>query len=68
MNVKWRMALVALLAGILVAGTGCGGINASGGVSPMMFLLPGVGQTKPAGEAPIPEVTATNPVLVAQAH
>ena len=47
-NSKWNvfrgpiaLTAIALLA---LAGTGCGGLGASGSVSPASFLLPGFGQ------------------------
>jgi hypothetical protein len=33
---------------IVLIGGGCGGMAASGALSPLMFLLPGLGQAKPA--------------------
>lgn len=69
MKLKWRVAATAAAAGFLVlTGAGCGGVDAQGSVSPLMFLLPGVGQTKPIPTAPGPEVTGTNLVLVARSN
>ena len=53
--------VLAMAATLLVLGTGCGGFAGSSAVSPLMFLLPGLGQTKPAlPQAPAPVQTATN--------
>jgi hypothetical protein len=38
--------------------TGCGGMNATGSVNPLMFLMPGLGQT---GPAPVEEPAQTHP-------
>ncbi len=53
-------AKLLLLASIipLICG-GCGGLSATPAISPLMFLLPGIGQTKPA---PLPN---TQPKQVA---
>jgi hypothetical protein len=32
---------------LILSGAGCSGINTSQSVSPLMFLLPGIGQTRP---------------------
>lgn len=39
-----RNVLAVLLAGVAVLGIGCGGLGASGSISPASFLLPGLGQ------------------------
>ena len=68
-NMRWRTAAAALMAGILIVfGAGCGGVNAGGSVSPLMFLLPGVGQTKPVGAPPGVEPPSTNLVLAARSN
>jgi hypothetical protein len=43
------MAKTLLLASVipLICG-GCGGLSATPAISPLMFLLPGIGQNKPA--------------------
>jgi hypothetical protein len=41
-----KSLLLALV--IAVIGGGCGGIAATPAVSPLMFLLPGLGQNRPA--------------------
>jgi hypothetical protein len=40
------VAFAAIL-GVAALGTGCGGIGASGSVSPASFFLPGIGQNTP---------------------
>ena len=53
--------VLAMAATLLVIGTGCGGFYAAPSVSPLMFLLPGLAQTKPASpQSPAPVQTATN--------
>ena len=47
MKVNWNMLRLAILGLLAAAGIGCGGINASKGVSPATFLLPGFGQAEP---------------------
>jgi hypothetical protein len=42
-----RVLQVLLCISVLLIWTGCSGVNASGSVSPLMFLVPGLGQTKP---------------------
>ena len=41
---KWTLFLMAFLIAVAATGIGCGGVNASGSVSPATFLLPGLGQ------------------------
>lgn len=67
-------AVPVLLAGVAFLGSGCGGLGASGSISPASFLLPGFGQndsqkqTLPAdrGEqlAASPQVAAVSVDLV----
>jgi hypothetical protein len=47
--------------------TGCSGVNATGTVSPLMFLVPGLGQVDPANNPtnPTPE-TVASPATPAQ--
>ena len=58
------------LAAIVLIGTGCSGINATHGVSPATFLLPGFfGQTPPVPEAlPAPVLTAESIQTLARAN
>jgi hypothetical protein len=47
--------------------TGCSGVNATGTVSPLMFLVPGLGQaapTAPSNTIPIAPFTPDHPVPV----
>jgi hypothetical protein len=46
-----RTVLLALLAAVAFIGSGCGGLGASGSISPATFLLPGIGQNTPARPA-----------------
>lgn len=41
-RVKRHILVVIILALIVLTTSGCGGINASGGVSPASFLVPGL--------------------------
>jgi hypothetical protein len=60
--------VLALGSAVLVIGAGCGGFYATPSVSPLMFLLPGLAQTKPAlPQPPGPGRTQTNQT-VAQAY
>ena len=60
---------LAVLPAILLIGAGCGGIAASEAVSPLMFLLPGLGQNKTQTPAPVaPEQPKSEPIgVLAQA-
>lgn len=52
---------LAILPAIVLLGAGCSGVNASGGVSPLSFFLPGLVQNKPAAPAaPAPEKVLSN--------
>jgi len=44
-----------LASAIPLIGTGCGGLSATPAFSPLMLLLPGIGQTKPAASPQIVE-------------
>ena len=59
--VKFRSAVKATLmtSAVLLIGTGCGGLYAAPTFSPLMFLLPGLAQSKPAASTP-PGQTQTN--------
>jgi hypothetical protein len=57
------MAIIPLLA--LVA-TGCSGVNASHGVSPASFFLPGLIQVQPEEEPLVPDSSAKEPVQIAK--
>jgi hypothetical protein len=60
--------VLALASALLVIGSGCGGFYAAPSFSPLMFLLPGMVQAKPASpQPPGPGQTETN-LTVAQAY
>jgi len=60
--------IIVMISAVLVIGTGCGGFSGSQTVSPLMFLLPGLAQTKPGlPPPPVPSQTQTNQT-VAQAY
>jgi len=60
--------IIVMISAVLVIGTGCGGFYAAPAVSPLMFLLPGLAQTKPGlPPPPVPGQTQTNQT-VAQAY
>jgi hypothetical protein len=42
-NILFRKAAPLAFAGIALFGIGCGGLGASGSISPASFLLPGIG-------------------------
>jgi hypothetical protein len=54
----WLAAVPALL----FFGTGCSGINASQGFSPLSFFLPGIVQAKPVQEKSPMNVSQPGPV------
>jgi hypothetical protein len=56
--------VLTLVSALLVLGTGCGGFTAASSVSPLMFLLPGLAQTKPAWpQPPVPGQTETGQIV-----
>lgn len=54
-----RLATAAACLAVAVVSTGCGGVNATGSVSPATFFLPGLMKVAPAkpapGTTPLPE-------------
>ena len=64
MRFNWKLLPLAIFLALPVLGTGCSGINASGGVSPATFLLPGLGQTEPQGR-PSPVAPTAPPITMA---
>ncbi len=58
MQLSWRWLGRAILLLPLLLAAGCSGVNASGSANPLMFLVPGLGQSAPApdhqGNLPIP--------------
>lgn len=55
MRIQRLSALTVALAGLILLGTGCGGISASRSVSPASFLLPGIMQYDPRPVEPGPD-------------
>jgi hypothetical protein len=49
----WKKLQLGVIAGLTVLATGCGGLHASYGVSPLSFFLPGLANadSKPANDA-----------------
>jgi hypothetical protein len=57
MKSNWKWIGLAGAAALMLLGGGCSGINASKSVSPLDFLLPGLGGLRVEGApAPSPEV------------
>jgi hypothetical protein len=48
----WLSRTLALAVTAIVVGTGCSGINTQQTINPLMFFLPGIGQTKPVEKQP----------------
>jgi hypothetical protein len=69
MRLGWRTLGVATLLIPAMFTIGCGGVNATGSVSPLMFLMPGLGQTGPAPveapAAPCPADLSQDPIQIA---
>ena len=67
-NSKWnlfRKAAALVMASVALLGIGCGGIGASGSISPASFLLPGLGHND-SQKAPADEVEQpTSPQVAA---
>lgn len=59
-----RNVLLAFAAAIAIFGSGCGGLGASGSVSPATFLLPGLGQAAPKAPEASPEDNSGMPLSV----
>ena len=67
MRFNRKLAGLAMLTLLILSGAGCSGINASKGFSPLMFLLPGLGQTSPApADDPVPQPQPVQTVALAQ--
>jgi len=56
---------LALAAVVLGLGTGCGGIAATQSVSPLMFFLPGLVETRPGSPQIVPVMRAAAPARIA---
>jgi hypothetical protein len=53
-RLKWRFLWLAIPVALALLGAGCGGINATQGVSPASFFLPGILRADPpATNAPV---------------
>jgi hypothetical protein len=67
-KLKWKLFQVAVLTGLAAFGMGCGGVNASGSVSPATFLLPGLGHndSTPAPDAVKGEKVMASTIVVAE--
>ena len=69
MRSGWKTLGMATLVTAAIITTGCGGVNATGSVSPLMFIMPGLGQTGPAPVIdpvqPVPSETDSEPIHVA---
>jgi hypothetical protein len=48
----WLSRTLALAVTAIFVGTGCSGINTQQTINPLMFFLPGIGQTKPVEKQP----------------
>ena len=67
-NSKWnlfRKAAGPLMASVALLGIGCGGVGASGSISPASFLLPGLGHNDSQKAPPADEVAQTTGPQVA---
>ncbi|MFZ0827843.1 MAG: hypothetical protein WAO02_10515 [Verrucomicrobiia bacterium] len=58
MRLNWFFPRLAMLAFVLLLGTGCSGINAGGSVSPATFFLPGLMKADPPAATPAPVAAA----------
>ncbi len=64
-DVLWAGGMLMLLA-VAALGSGCGGLGASGSVSPATFLLPGLGQAEPQHSSPaVGEALKRSPEIAA---
>ena len=68
-NSKWnvfRKAAAPLMASVALLGIGCGGIGASGSISPASFLLPGLGHNDSQKARPADQIAQpTSPQVAA---
>lgn len=62
-----RKILLTLFATAALLGAGCGGLGASGSISPATFLLPGLGHIAPQ-QVPAQEVVSTPNTSQLTAH
>ena len=63
MRLGWRTLGVATLLIPAVLTVGCSGVNATGSVNPLMFLMPGLGQTSPKPVETPPQSPPADPLL-----
>ena len=62
MTLNWKILRLALVpAAVLLLCAGCGGINATGGVSPASFFLPGLLKADPPPAHPDSTLPAGQP-------
>ena len=47
MRLRWKILQFGVFTGLTLLATGCGGFHAKYGVSPLTFLLPGIGKVEP---------------------
>jgi hypothetical protein len=65
MRLGWSTLGKATLLILMVFTVGCGGINTTGSVNPLMFLLPGLGQTGPGPDEQPAMPEALEPIQIA---
>ena len=58
-KLRWLKGTLAIASVLLLVGTGCTGINTQQTINPLMFFLPGIGQTKPVEQPVVPTQTAS---------
>lgn len=61
MRIRFRVWLALSGAFCLILTTGCGGLNASKGFSPLSLLLPGIMQITPEKPKPIQPIPTSEP-------
>jgi len=49
-KLTWLLIWLTAVPMLLLLGTGCGGINANGSISPASFFLPGLMQNRPKAD------------------
>jgi hypothetical protein len=67
-RLKWRFIWLAIPVALALVGAGCSGINASGGVSPASFFLPGIMRADPPAttNAPVAVSGPSNQLALAR--
>ena len=61
MSLNWKKLRLALVPVVLLLCAGCGGISATGGVSPASFFLPGLLKADPPPAHPDSTLPAVQP-------